>query len=341
MQVGGSARHHVAAHEDSDVVSALAWANERGLGTRVLGGGSNVVVGDEDLDGLVLALRTRGVSRQVLESGDVLVTAAAGEPWDDFVALTVADGLQGLECLSGIPGLVGATPIQNVGAYGQDVAETIQRVRVLDRRTLLEREFDARECGFGYRDSFFKSVEPDRYVVLAVSYRLTPGGAPAVRYAELEKELARRGVVSPTLSEVRETVIALRRLKSMVLDPSDPNARSCGSFFVNPVVAAQLAELVCSRVAPLPVPQWPQPDGRVKLAAGWLIEQSGFAKGTRRGAVGLSSRHALAIVCQDGASAGDVLRFAEEIRAGVHERFGVLLEPEPVFWGQDAPLKSA
>ena len=332
MQVGGLARHLVEAHTEADVKGALAWAAEQGVAARVLGGGSNIVVGDSGVDGLVLCVRTRGIETRALPSGEVLVTAAAGERWDDFVALTVTENWQGLECLSGIPGLVGATPIQNVGAYGQEVAETISHVRVLDRHSLEVLELAASECAFAYRDSRLKSAEPDRFVVLAVTYRLTPGGAPAVRYAELQKHLASVGSAQPSLAEVRETVIHLRRQKSMVLDAVDPNRRSCGSFFVNPVVAAELASLVQASAAPKAMPQWPQADGRVKLAAGWLIEQSGFAKGTRRGAVGLSSRHALAIVCHDGASAADVLAFAEEIKTGVHERFGVELTPEPVIW---------
>jgi UDP-N-acetylmuramate dehydrogenase len=332
MQVGGRARYLVEAHSEADVKSALAWASGHALSLRVLGGGSNIVVGERGVDGLVLCMRTRGVESRKLASGQVLVTAAAGEPWDDFVASTVAQGLQGLECLSGIPGLVGATPIQNVGAYGQEVAETIDHVRVLDRRSLETLEIAGDECGFAYRDSRFKSAEPDRFVVLAVSYRLTPGGAPAVRYAELQKQLSSAGSAQPSLGEVRETVIQLRRLQSMVLDAVDPNRRSCGSFFVNPVVSAAHASALQAGVAPQPLPQWPQADGRVKLAAGWLIEQSGFAKGTRRGNVGLSSRHALAIVCHDGAGAADVLAFAEEIRAGVKQRFDVELTPEPVLW---------
>ncbi len=332
MQVGGSADRFVEATSADGLLAALTRANEQRWPVRLLGGGSNIVVSDSGVRGLVVAVRTRGVAIEELAGDGVSITAAAGEPWDDFVARTVALNLQGLECLSGIPGLVGATPIQNVGAYGQEVAETIGCVRVLDRKSLSVSELEASECGFAYRDSRFKSHEPERFAVLSVNYRLRRGVPPAVRYPELERHLAGRGIDQPSLSEVRESVLALRRGKSMVLDATDPNGRSCGSFFTNPIVPVELAASVMVRAGTASVPQWSQSDGRVKLAAAWLIEQSGFVKGTRRGAVGLSSKHALSIVCHDGASAGAVLGFAAEIVSAVRERFGVELTPEPNIW---------
>ena len=279
----------------------------------------------------------RGIaSREV--TGAVELTAAAGEPWDDLVRMTVERGWAGLECLSGIPGLVGATPIQNVGAYGQEVSETVTTVRVLDTESGRILTLATRECGFGYRDSRFRSVEPERWVVLAVTYRLRPGGAPAVRYADVEQNLAARGVASPTLADVRETVLAIRRSKSMVLDPRDPNRRSCGSFFTNPIVSAA----DCARVEALArdpaMPRWLQPDGRVKLSAAWLIERAGFRRGEADGPVGLSTRHTLAVVAHEGARARDVVAFAAKLRARVLDRFGVRLTPEPVFWGLPALL---
>jgi UDP-N-acetylmuramate dehydrogenase len=334
MGVGGRARFFVDGADEASVIEALAWARTRGVPTRVLGGGSNVVVGDDGFEGLVVRVLVRG--RAFTHQGnDVLLDVQAGEPWDAIVAECVAENAQGLECLSGIPGCVGATPIQNVGAYGQEVAETIERVRVLDRETLRSGEFSGAECRFGYRDSWFKSEVPERFVVLGVSFRLHRGAPPAVRYAELEQRLLADGVAPEraTLARVRDTVLALRRNKSMVLDASDENGRSCGSFFVNPVVTRERADAVLALASEAKMPRYPQPDGRVKLAAGWLIERAGFSRGTRRGTVGLSTKHALAIVSHDGATARAVLDFAREIQVRVRERFGVELTPEPVIWG--------
>jgi UDP-N-acetylmuramate dehydrogenase len=331
LGVGGSARYYSEITDEAALESALAWADERGVPVRILGGGSNVVIGDAGFDGLVLRLATRGVSFAPLGT-DVELRARAGEAWDEIVAASVSRGLQGLECLSGIPGSLGATPIQNVGAYGQEVAESILRVRVLDRSTRRARELSAAECRFAYRDSFFKSEAPDQFVVLEATFRLRSGAGPAIRYAELERHLASGAGRPPSLAEVRQAVLTLRRAKSMVWDETDENRRSCGSFFVNPIVAAERAREIQELTKEPGMPRYPQPDGRVKLAAAWLIERAGFGKGTRKGAVGLSTRHALAIVCHDGARAEDVLDFARSIQAAVRERFRVELVPEPVVW---------
>jgi len=246
----------------------------------------------------------------------------------------VSEGWAGLECLSGIPGLVGATPIQNVGAYGQDVSETVTGIRVLDRRTGDFVTLTPADCGWAYRDSMLKSGMPDRYIVLAVRYRLRPGGAPTLRYADVVNDLERKGVRAPTLHDVRRSVLEIRRTKSMVLDDRDPNGRSCGSFFVNPIVTLEDVRAIDAGAGrDVSMPRWPEPDGRVKLSAAWLIEHAGFTRGETDGPVGLSSRHALAIVCHDGARARDVVRFARRLRARVEERFGVRLTPEPVLWG--------
>jgi UDP-N-acetylmuramate dehydrogenase len=330
MKVGGAARYLVEAHDDAEVIDALRWANERDLSVRILGGGSNIVVSDAGAPGLVIAMQTRGVSLVEHPEAPLLV-ASAGESWDALVERAVSSDLQGIECLSGVPGLVGATPIQNVGAYGQEVAQTIESVRVVDRRSLEVRELSADECAFSYRHSRFK-LEPERFVVLEVRYRLRRGHPPSVKYPELERELRARGLERPSLAEVRESVLAVRARKSMLLDASDPNGRSCGSFFVNPIVPAEQAAQLANVAGEKGVPSWPQADGRVKLAAAWLIEQSGFEKGTRRGPVGLSTKHALSIVCHDGARAADVLAFAREIIEAVREKFGVELSPEPVIW---------
>jgi UDP-N-acetylmuramate dehydrogenase len=331
MGLGGPAHFFVHARQDHDVRAAWAWARERGVDLRVLGGGSNVVADDAGIDALVIHVDTRGIDWRETASA-VEVTVAAGEPWDDLVRCAVAHEWAGLECLSGIPGRVGATPIQNVGAYGQEVSDAITAVHALDRTTGETVSLPPAECGFGYRDSRFKSAEPHRWIVMGVTYRLLAAGKPTVRYDELAKHLAARGLTTPKLSEVRESVLHIRRAKSMVLDAADPNRRSCGSFFMNPIIAADSADHVAAR-AGVGMPHWAQPDGRVKLSAAWLIEHAGFTKGARDGAVGLSSKHTLAIVCHDGARARDVAAFARRIRDAVAERFDVHLVPEPVLWG--------
>ena len=332
LGVGGSARYLLDARSEGEIVEALAWANQRGMPVRVLGGGSNLVVADRGFDGLVLAIDLHGVMFSS-PSGDALLTAFAGEPWDAVVESAVSHGLAGLEGLSGIPGRAGATPIQNVGAYGQEVAETIESVRAVDRQSLKAVELTAKQCRFAYRDSFFKSEAPERFVVTEVRFALAARAPDAVRYPDLQRELARRGLSAPTLAELRACVLAVRREKSMLLDRTDPNGRSCGSFFLNPIVSVADVERVRAVADDAVVPTYPQADGRVKLAAGWLIEHSGFAKGLRDGNVGLSTKHALAIVAHDGASAEEVARLSSRIREGVQARFGVQLAPEPNFWG--------
>lgn len=352
LGVGGAAEWFCAVRSERALLDALEFARRRALPVTVLGGGSNVVVADAGVRGLVLHLALRGVGLQELglqEHGErVLLTAAAGEPWDEVVARSVDEGLAGLEALSGIPGLTGATPVQNVGAYGQEVADTLESVRVLDRTTGAISVLSAAECGFGYRSSVFKAAHagdaraPSEQLVVGVTFALRRGLAAPTRNGELSRALG--GAAPAPVAHVREAVLALRRGKSMTRPlpgaPPDENARSAGSFFTNPMIAAEPAARVFEAAVRAgvvaraeDVPQWREPDGRVKLAAGWLIEQSGFAKGTRRGAVGLSTRHALALVCHEGATATALLAFADEVRAAVRARFGVLLEREPVLLG--------
>jgi UDP-N-acetylmuramate dehydrogenase len=331
LELGGPARHLVDATDDDTIAEALRWAEARHLPTAILGGGSNLVVGDAGFDGLVVRIETRGLRFEAV-GDEVLVTAAAGEPWDPLVAQVVGRGLGGIECLSGIPGLVGATPIQNVGAYGQEVAETIRSVRVLERGTWRTRELPPAECRFGYRDSAFKH-EPERYVVLGVTFALRSAAAPALRYRELTDALAANP--RPTLAEARATVLALRARKSMLVVPDDPNRRSAGSFFMNPILRAGDAEAVAARSGAdgAVMPRWPAPGGRVKLSAGWLIERAGISRGMRRGAVGVSSAHALALVHHGGGTTAELLALAREVAAAVQARFGVTLCPEPTFLG--------
>jgi len=333
LGVGGSAAHFARVEHETELGDTLDWAKQRALEVRVLGGGSNIVVADSGFPGLVIDLALRGV--RIHNHGTyVEIRAAAGEPWDDFVATMVSRGYQGLECLSGIPGRVGATPIQNVGAYGQEVSESITQVTALDTIKSTPRIFSADECQFSYRDSWFKSREPGRYIITEVTFRLRLHTAPSLRYVELERYFREQGNPAPSLSRVREGVLQLRRAKSMVLDPSDPNSRSCGSFFVNPVLDPAQFEAFSARTTGLDnVPLYPQADGRTKLSAGWLIEQAGFPRGMRDGTVGLSTKHALALVAYGSARSADVARFSGRIQAGVFERFGVSLTPEPEFWG--------
>jgi UDP-N-acetylmuramate dehydrogenase len=330
MQLGGRARFFANVTSEPELAEAFAWADARGVQAWVLGGGSNVVAPDSGLDGLVVAIGLRGKSR-VDAAEKCLISVKAGEPWDALVTFSVEAGLAGLECLSGIPGLVGATPIQNVGAYGQEVKETIESVRAFDRRERRFVELSAAECEFGYRDSRFKSREPGRFVVSEVTFALPRSAAPRITYPELLRALAPLER-TPTLNEVRAAVLSLRRSKSMVLEPSDPNRRSCGSFFVNPVVSPELAVSAAARLNDPSMPQFPQLDGRIKLSAAWLIEHSGLARGFRRGNVGLSSRHTLALICHDGASSRELLDLAAEVQRVVRERSGIELTPEPSIW---------
>lgn len=337
FELGGRARYLVRAQDEATVIEALRFAQQKHLPVMILGGGSNIVVSDQGFEGVVIAMAQRGVTLS-LRGASAQLTAMAGEPWDELVAMSVARDLSGLECLSGIPGLVGATPIQNVGAYGQEVADTISAVRVLDRQTLRVLELEPASCGFRYRDSGFKR-EPERFVVLAVCFALRVGGEPTLGYTELERALRTRSN-APTLGEVRAAVLELRRSKSMTIEAGDENRRSAGSFFTNPVVSVEDSERLVRRLLhdglianPDELPRFAAEEGRVKLAAGWLIERAGLSKGLRRGAVGLSSRHALALVHHGGGSSKELVAFAREIRDQVRTRLGVELTPEPVFWG--------
>ncbi len=331
LELGGPAECFLAARSTAALQAAMAWAEHEGLPVTFLGGGSNAIVPDEGVAGLVIALETRGV--EVRRAGEkVQVVVAAGEDWDAFVSRAVGEGWAGVECLAGIPGKTGATPIQNVGAYGQEVSHTVVSVGCLDRSTgeVVQRSADA--CAFGYRDSDFKR-RPGRFVVTDVTFELTPGGAPTLAY----RELVERAPSAPSLEAVRSLVVELRRRKSMVLDPSDPNRRSAGSFFTNPIVDAERVAAVEAEAARRelgPVPQWAAPGG-TKLAAGWLIERAGFPKGRRQGAIGQSSKHALALVHHGGGTTAELLAYADEVVAGVRAVFGITLEREPRLLGTD------
>lgn len=307
----------------------------------ILAGGSNVVIGDDGFDGLTVLLRSGGWRVAALDphdrSGDghVAVEVQAGQPWDEFVAETVAEGLAGVECLSGIPGSAGATPIQNVGAYGQEVAGVVTGVIAYDRITDEVQEIPAKECGFGYRASRFK--HSDRWVVLSVRLRLRRSGiSEPIRYQELARALGVEIGAQVPLAGAREAVLALRRGKGMVLDPADPDTRSVGSFFVNPVLGAPAWEQLLSRADGRQPPSWPDADGRVKVSAAWLIETAGFTKGYAHRGAAISGKHTLALTNRGGTTK-ELLDLAVLVRDGVHARFGVTLRPEPVLIGCELP----
>jgi UDP-N-acetylmuramate dehydrogenase len=327
LELGGPAKHFVRVVDEASLLDALRWAADQGVASAVLGGGSNLIVPDEGYDGLVIQM---AIGTLELHRGGKLL-AGAGVPWEAVIDAAISRDWAGLECLTGIPGSSGATPIQNVGAYGQEVSEAIEAVRVLRRDDLSFEELAAEDCGFSYRDSLFKR-EPERFIVSQVRFSLRPDAPGALRYGELSKMVA----ADASLADVRDAVLALRRQKSMVLDPDDPNHRSAGSFFLNPILSNEEADRVVAQAVadglvarPEDLPRYPAGRGRSKLAAGWLIEKAGIDKGMRRGAVGVSSKHALALVHHGGGSTAELLRLADEIRQRVQDRFGVGLEREP------------
>jgi len=341
FRLGGAAKRLVEAERESEVLETVAEVDGRGEPLLVLGGGSNLVVSDDGFPGTVLRMATRGIdtasgSSRTGSGADaerVLVTACAGEPWDDFVTKTVSEGLSGVECLAGIPGLVGAVPMQNVGAYGQDVSETIVRVRTWDRSARRVVDFDRSACRFAYRSSVFRGRED--HVILAVTFELarTSESAP-IRYAELAKALGVAEGARAPASLVRETIVRLRRGKGMVLDESDHDTWSAGSFFTNPILDASSLSALRDRVgAGVSMPEFPEPDGRTKVSAAWLIERAGFAKGHRAGNVSISTKHALALTNRGDATTSELLSLARSIRDGVRLRFGVTLENEPILIG--------
>lgn len=332
LGVGGHAAWFARATTAEELAAAHQWCADRGAPLFVLGGGSNLVIADEGIAGLVLQMAFRGLEF-ISDGRDTVIRAQAGETWDDVVAATVARGLAGFECLSGIPGSVGGTPIQNVGAYGQEVSNTLDQVRVFDRRTGRTESMTAAECRFGYRRSRFKSDDAERFIVCEVTFRLRPG-PPTVTYPDVITHLEQAGVTSPDVSAVRDAVLAIRRRKGMVLDPSDPDTRSVGSFFMNPVITVHDHARLASS-SDVPVPGFVLPSGEIKVPAAWLIERAGFSRGYESGSVGLSSKHPLALVNRGGATAQDVLELAARIKRQVADRFGIRLRPEPVFAGFD------
>lgn len=335
--LGGNARLFASCPTPEQLCEALQYARDRDLRVHILGGGSNVIFSDQGFDGLVIRMEMKGMT--FANDGDsVAVSAAAGEEWDNLVQQCIARGLAGIECLSGIPGLVGATPIQNVGAYGQEVCQTIVRVRTIDRTTLEARDFSNADCRFGYRQSFFKSGDGSSFVVTGVTFRLPKHALPTIRYPELQKFLdsSTAGQSLSTgeqkLQAVRDAVLTLRKRKSMVLDVSDPHSRSVGSFFTNPILGDEELNEVRTRWSNSgekePIPTFPSSEG-TKIPAAWLVEKAGFRKGYRAGGAGVSQNHSLALVNYGGAT-HELLDLADRIQKAVRDRFGIFLEREPV-----------
>ncbi len=334
LGVGGPAHYLAEARSEAEVIEAVGFARARHLPLFVLGGGSNLVVADAGFFGLVLKIGIANVSRFTAPHGGVVFNAGAGMDWDTLVAQAVESDCAGLECLSGIPGTVGGTPVQNVGAYGQEVSETIREVRVLDLRSMEIGTLSNAECGFAYRSSIFNTTERDRYIILQVSFALREGARPQPSLCRAAKVLC-RGSGEPTLAEVRAAVREIRHGKAMLIVPGDDDARSAGSFFKNPIVPQSFFEELAARLGSrgLQLPSYPYANGFRKLPAAWLVEHAGFAKGYTKARAGISRKHALAIINRGGATAADIIALKDEIQARVLSEFGIELAPEPVFVG--------
>ena len=335
LGIGGPARYFVAVQSEAELREAMHWARDRALPEFVLGGGSNLVVSDTGWPGLLIKIEI-GIIRRSREGDKDIFSAGAGVDWTDFVASAVESRCAGVECLNGIPGTVGATPVQNVGAYGQDVSETILRVRGVVRETLEPIEFTNQECGFLYRTSRFNTHDKDKFVITRVDFGLTQGGRPKVEYVDVKKHFAASGE-KPTLQSVSEAVWKIRRAKAMVITDDEPDSRSAGSFFKNPIISSQqfasLAE--SARSSGAEVPSYPAEDGQVKVPAAWLIENAGLHKGYTLGRVGISSKHTLALVNRGEATSAELLALKDLVQQKVRDTFGIELRPEPVFLGFD------
>lgn len=341
LGVGGAARFFVRAESEVDLAAAIDHARRHDLDVLVMGGGSNMLVSDAGFDGMAIQVAMKGIELDstYANSGEkdriVNVTAHAGEDWDGFVAYCVDRDLAGVECLSGIPGFVGGTPVQNVGAYGQEVSETIVSVRCLDRESGRLVDLSNADCGFAYRTSIFNNTLNntlrDRYVVTSVTFGLTAGGRPKVQYKDLKNFFADR---DPGLVETRAAVLKIRAAKSMVIDRNDPNSKSAGSFFKNPVVDRERFDEIASRFGREAVPHFDVGE-MVKIPAAWLIEKAGFGKGFSMGNAGISSNHSLALINRGGATAAEIVRLKDAIVGAVEDRLGIRLTPEPVFVGFD------
>lgn len=337
IKIGGKARFFVRATNEVEVIEAFRFAKENGFKIFILGGGSNILISDRGFDGLVLQIALKGISFVKKVENKIFLRVGAGEDWDEFVKFCVEKNYAGIECLSGIPGLVGGTPIQNVGAYGQEVSETIVSVSVFDRKTQEVLEFTNQDCDFRYRQSVFNTSKKDRFIILSVTYCLTENGAPKLVYKDLQNFFEENNA---TLEETRRAVLQIRSSKSMVINEQDPNSRSIGSFFKNPILSNEdfiklknlsLEKEIIKNAEDIPL--FEVDEENVKIPAAWLIEKSGFKKGFALGKAGLSENHTLAIINRGDASAADVINLKEKIQKKVQNIFGISLQPEPIFVG--------
>jgi UDP-N-acetylmuramate dehydrogenase len=333
LKVGGSARYFIEATNPAEVSQAVEFSKSANLPLFILGGGSNLVISDAGWPGLVLKVGITGINHRHGHD-EVIFEAGAGEDWDKFVGMVVAHNIAGIECLSGIPGSVGASPVQNIGAYGQEVANTIESVVALDLRDGEVHELSNEECGFSYRTSIFNTTERGRYIILQVNYSLNHGADAYIAYADLKKYFAGWSE-KPALANVRDAVRKIRAGKGMLITAGDDDCRSAGSFFKNPILSADQYQALTARADAknLQIPSYPALDAQKKVSAAWLVEHSGFSRGYGSGPVGISRKHALAIVNRGNATAADIVAFKEDIQQRVEEIWGILLEPEPVFVG--------
>jgi len=336
LGIGGPARFLMVATTEDEIRGALDYAKARGCPVFILGGGSNVVVADAGFPGLVIKVEIPGI-RQIEDSGSISV--GAGVEWDVFVQYCVDRNLAGIECLSGIPGKVGAAPIQNVGAYGEEVSDVIDGVRALERNSASIVQLGRTDCGFAYRSSIFNTTQRDRYIILSVDFALRRDGRPRIRYPDLQRRFG-GDAPEPTIRQVREAVLQIRESKGMLSPGKDPDSKSAGSFFKNPILSAEAADHVEAEARRRgllalqeSMPRFPAPDGKVKVPAAWIIERAGFHKGYIRGRAGISSKHALALINRGGADARDITGLMNQIQECVFAFFGIYLEPEPVFIG--------
>jgi len=333
MRVGGPSRYFTEARTAAEVLEAVEFSRERKLPLFVLGGGSNLIIADRGWPGIMLKIGMTGIE-EWRENDEAFFDVGAGEEWDRFVAHAVGRSCAGVECLSGIPGSVGGTPVQNVGAYGQEVSETIESVLALDLTCSQTVELHNQDCGFSYRTSVFNTSGRGRYIILRVTYALTLGGDSSVQYADLQKYFAGWSL-KPTLAETRDAVRKIRARKGMLIVPGDEDCRSAGSFFKNPVLTADQYQELCARATSrgLRIPSYPALEAQHKVSAAWLVEHSGFSKGHGSGPAGISRKHALAIINRGQATAADILALKTQIQERVREIWGVELHPEPVLLG--------
>jgi len=332
LRIGGPARYFAQVQTEAELLEAVTFARERSLPIFVLGGGSNLLVSDSGFSGLVLHISIHQPVASTTRDGFLHETVPAGIEWNDFVLSICEQGISGIECLAGIPGSIGGTPVQNVGAYGQEVSETIASVRALDLETLEFVELSNQQCGFAYRQSIFNTTHRGRYIVTAVTFRFDPDAKPRLTYADLTRHF---GSAQPTPIEVYFAVRDIRHSKGMLLVDGEPDCRSAGSFFKNPIVDSRVLDRIASTldIAKEKIPHWPADNNRIKLPAAWLLERAGFVKGYAMGNAGISSRHTLALINRGSATSADITALRDTIRATVQQRFGILLEQEPVQLG--------